>query len=233
VTIRRSTSESFMKTSASLLQCGHRTRPVRSGLIGTSRSQALHLKCMIGSMKTLAVVLLMAITVQAQTVADVARKERERRAQLRSVRVLTIESVQPSAPAVEPAQPKAADTPPPPEPGAPVSVPAVSVPAQAPPKLAPPPPPPVPVVDATARWNEEMNQARGKVQELQRQEAALQLQINQLTNQFFAPVSDQSSRDQAQARLGETQNQLMAVRVELDKAKKTLDSLQLQGPPKQ
>ena len=179
-------------------------------------------------MKTLVVVLLMAITVQAQTVADVARKERERRAQLRSDRVLTFESVQPSAPPVEPAKPKEGDTPPPPGPGAPVSAP-----AEAPPKLAPPPPPPVPVVDATARWNEEMNRARGKVQELQRQEVSLQLQINQLTNQFFAPVSDQASRDQAQARLGETQNQLTAVRVELDKAKKTLDAMQLQGPPKQ
>ena len=174
----------------------------------------------------------MAITVQAQTVADVARKERDRRAQLRSDRVLTFESVQPNAPPVEPANPpanpKERDTPPPPGPEA-----AVSAPAEAPPKLAPPPPPPAPVVDAAAKWNEEMNRARGKVQELQRQEVALQLQINQLTNQFFAPVSDQASRDQAQARLGETQNQLTAVRVELDKAKKTLDTMQLQGPPKQ
>ena len=144
----------------------------------------------------------------------------------------TFESVQSSAPAVEPAPPKEVDKVPAPAPGVPVGVPESPVP-EAPAKLAPPPPPPIPVVNPTARWNEEMNRARERVQELEGQEAALQLQINQLTNQFFAPVSDQSSRDQAQARLGETQNQLMAVRVELNKAKKTLDALQLQGPPKQ
>jgi outer membrane protein TolC len=78
-----------------------------------------------------------------------------------------------------------------------------------------------------------MGKLRVKVQELQDQERALQLQVNQLTSQFLAPVSDQTSRDQAQARIGETQNRLTAVRAELDQAKKTLDAMQLQGPPKQ
>ena len=182
-------------------------------------------------MKALAIVLLMAITVQAQTLADVARKERARREQLRNARILTYENAPPSAPAVEPVQPKQAETPATPESGVAVGVPASPSP-EAPPKLAPPPPKP-PASDAIALWNEEMNRARRKVQELQDQEAALQLQINQLTNEFFAPVSDQSSKDQAQARLGATQNQLMAVRVELDNAKNTLATLQLQGPPKQ
>ena len=59
-----------------------------------------------------------------------------------------------------------------------------------------------------------------------------QLQVNQLTNQFFAPVADQNSKDQAQARLGEAQNRLTAVQAELDQTKKTLDAMQLQGPPK-
>lgn len=84
-----------------------------------------------------------------------------------------------------------------------------------------------------AKWNEEVNRLRTKIQGLEDQERSLQLQVNQLTKQFFAPVSDQSSQNQAQASLGETQNKLTAVRAELDETKKALAAMQVQGPPKQ
>jgi hypothetical protein len=82
------------------------------------------------------------------------------------------------------------------------------------------------------KWNEDVAKLRAKVQELEDRERALQLQVNQLTDQFFAPVTDQNSKDQAQVRLGETQNSLMAVRTELEQTRKTLAAMQLQGPPK-
>src|SRR5436189_6008562 len=79
VTIPRLTRDSFMKTWSSALHCGHLTRSAREGGISTSSSQARHLKCIIGVMKPLIVVLLLAISVQAQTpLVDAARKERER-----------------------------------------------------------------------------------------------------------------------------------------------------------
>jgi hypothetical protein len=93
------------------------------------------------------------------------------------------------------------------------------------------PKPPAP--DPRIKWNDDLAKLRAKVQELEDRERTLQLQVNQLTNQFFAPVSDQNSKDLAQARLGETQNSLMAVRTELEQTRKTLADMQIQGPPKQ
>jgi outer membrane protein TolC len=87
------------------------------------------------------------------------------------------------------------------------------------------------VEDPAVKWQAETARLRKKIQDLEDQERTLQLQVTQLTNQFFAPVSDQTSRDQAQAQLGETQSKLTAVRADLDQTKKTLDALQLQGPP--
>jgi hypothetical protein len=101
------------------------------------------------------------------------------------------------------------------------------------PVAIPPTPAASALSDPVAKWNGEMGKLRAKIQDLVDQERSLQLQVNQLTNQFFAPVSDQASRDQAQASLGQTQNRLMAVRAELEQSKKTLDAMQLQGPPKQ
>ena len=224
-----------MKTSIECLQWGHVIRSVFDGARRISSSQALHLKCIVAAMKPLVLLLLVAVFVQAQTVADVARTERERQARIRNEQALrgkateTITNTPAAAPAAAPAAPAT------PDPGAP-SVPATpavpdaarpAAPSTALPVLTPSP------VDPAAKWNDEIAMLRVKAQELQDQERALQLQVNQLTNQIFAPVSDQTSRDQAQGRLGETQNRLMAVRAELDQTKKTLDAMQLQGPPKQ
>jgi hypothetical protein len=72
---------------------------------------------------------------------------------------------------------------------------------------------------------------RARILQLQDQENTLQLEINELTNQVFAPVSDQASRDQALANVGQAQNRLSAVRTELDQARKNLDEMNVQGPP--
>ncbi len=213
-----------MKTSIDCLQCGHVIRSVSEGARRISSSQALHLKCIMRTMKPLILLLLLGVSVQAQTIADAARKERARQAHIRSAQVITGKGSERNT-ATPPSVPATAPRPP-----APTATPAVP----AKPAVAPvPSPAPALVADPAAKWNAEVNRLRAKVQELQDQERSLQLQVNQLTNQFFAPVSDQSSRDQAQARLGETQNKLTAVRAELDQTKKALDAMQVQGPPKQ
>ena len=68
--------------------------------MATSPSQARHLKCIIGVMKPLIVILLLAISVQAQSIADAARKERERQANARPGKVvISTENPVPAAPA--------------------------------------------------------------------------------------------------------------------------------------
>jgi len=67
---------------------------------------------------------------------------------------------------------------------------------------------------------------------LQEEEAATQLRINQLNNQIYAPVVDQAAKDQALAQVGDAQQKLSAVRLELDQTRRALETLQLQGPPK-
>ena len=161
-------------------------------------------------MKPLIVILLTAITVQAQTLADIARQERARRAQINNKVVTSVVSVPvpESKPAAEakPVDPKA--------------------------NAAKPAAPAASSVDAVKDWNERADKTRKRVQELQDQETGLQLQINQLTNQLFAPVIDQETKNQTQTRLGEIQNQLTATRAELDQTKRTLDAMNQQGPPK-
>src|SRR5262245_15621192 len=84
--------DSLMKTCASCLQRGHRTGPGSAGFITISESQVRHLKDTLGVMikrstvavMTLAVILLTALPGHAQTVAGIARQERERRTQVKS-----------------------------------------------------------------------------------------------------------------------------------------------------
>ena len=78
-----------------------------------------------------------------------------------------------------------------------------------------------------------MEKLRARIPELEDQERTLQLQVNELTNQMLAPISDQNAKDEAQSKIGAAQNKLNAVRAELDLTKKTLDELQSQGAPKQ
>ena len=215
-----------MNNSASPLQCGHATRRVSEGFSRIAPSHDRQVKCIIGVMKPLIVILLLAIAAQAQTLADVARQERARRAQLKSAPVVVLESLPAPAP---PSKPGTAEEKPATDKPAPPTAPAAGAPAAAPPAAPATPAPPVP--DRVKEYDQQLEKLRRRIEELQDQETALQLQVNQLTNQFFAPVSDQASKDQAQARLGETQNKLTATRQELDQTRRTLNDLQQQGPP--
>ena len=171
-------------------------------------------------MKFLAVMLLIAVSAHAQSLADAARKERERQAKLRPTRVITstapakVEEPKPPAAAAE--QPKPAE-----------NKGAVPEPSKALPKPQTPP-----TVDPVQVWSNQLDQLRTKIRALQDQEMALVLQQNQVTNQVYAPVTDPATQERALAQLGQVQQQLAAVRKDLDEAKKMLDSMQLQGPPK-
>jgi hypothetical protein len=175
---------------------------------------------MLPIMKSLSLVLLVAVTLQAQTLADVARQERARQAKIRSGHLYQGKGT------------RTETTTPPPAAAAPAAAtPAAPAPAAA--KPAPPKPATPPAPDPAALRAAEIEKLRAKIAQLEDQERALQLQVNQFTNQLLAPVTDQNAKDEAQTQIGTTQNKLNAVRAELELTKKTLEETQSQGPPKQ
>jgi hypothetical protein len=218
--------------------------------MATSPSQALHLKCIIGVMRAFIVILLLAASVHAQSLADAARKERERREHLRPAVVIQGQGATTTAPAPggataeEGKKPEEAKKP---EEGkAEAAKPAEATTADAnaaakekpadnaatPEKPKEPAKPQPPAVDPTKEWNDQLQKLRARIQSLQGEETATQLQINDLNNQIFAPVIDQATKDQALAQVGEAKQKLAAVRLELDQTRRTLETLQLQGPVK-
>jgi hypothetical protein len=182
--------------------------------MASSPSQARHLKCTIEVMKPLLVILLMAVSVQAQSLAEAAKKERERQANLRPAKVIT--SIQLSK--TEPPPPAAATTE--------QAAAATQSSAERTEPQAPTPPDPVQV------WNIQADQLRTKIRALQDQEMMLLLQGNQLTNQVYAPVTDPVTQERALAQLSQVQLQLATVQRDLVEARRSLDALLLQGPPK-
>src|SRR5262245_55110410 len=68
------------------------TESTGSAAVEISASQEWHLNCIIQSMKPLILLLLFAITVGAQSLPEIARKERERRANLKSTRIMRTET---------------------------------------------------------------------------------------------------------------------------------------------
>jgi len=171
-------------------------------------------------MKLLILIVLISVSAQAQSLADAARKERERRTNLRPARVIISTGAieQPNTTATAAEQPKTAEAKPGEVKG---TTPETSKkPSQ------------TPSVDPVQVWNNQVNQLRTKFRALQDQEMALLLQQNQATNQVYAPVTDPATQERALAQLGQVQQSLAAVRKDLDETKKMLDALQLQGPPK-
>ena len=208
-----------MNNSRSLWQFEHLTRLVRSGLTKTGASQTRHLNIMV-FMKPLALILLLAVTAECQSLAEIARQERERQARVTSTRVITVDGRSSTTPAAETQKPPASPTE------------APAKPAEKPVAVAPPPPAPVPAADPVQQWNGQMQMLGLKIRELEDQERTFQAQVMDFTNQLNAPVSDQDSNNQALVRLGDAQNKLMGVRAELDQTKKDLAAMVLQGPPK-
>jgi hypothetical protein len=161
-------------------------------------------------MKVLIFVLLASVTVQAQGIADVARKERERQTQTKTVRVFTTADAKSGA---TPAPSPAADS---------AKSPVTSK-AELPAK---------PSADPLKEWTAQMEQIRATIRGLQDQETALQLQVNEFTNQVYAPVTTLGARSQAQADLADAQGKLVEVRKELAQTRLKLQQLESQGPPK-
>ena len=216
--------DSFMKSGSSTAQREHETHSAREGGMVRSPSQDRHLNCIIVPMKVLLVTLLIASSVHAQSIADVARKERERQTKLRPTRVFS--SIQPTKteepkPAIDAANAAEKTNPP--------DAQAVAAPESSKEPLKPLAPP---AFDPVQVWNNQLNQLRAKIRALQDQELALLLQENQVTNQVYATVTDPVTQEHALLQLGQVQQQLANVRKDLDEARKTLDLMLLQGPPK-
>ena len=87
-------------------------------------------------------------------------------------------------------------------------------------------------VDPLKEYNEQLGRLRTKIRTLQDEETELQLQMNELNNQVYAPVVDQAAKDQALTVVGAAQQRLTDIRRELDVTTKELQSLVGQGPPK-
>jgi hypothetical protein len=155
-------------------------------------------------MKALIVILLLAIPTQGQSLADAARKERERRAHLKPAEVIEAEGSPASTGTQE----------------------AIVQPAQAA-RLQPP------TVDSTKEWNERIRGLLAKIQALQAEETATELQINQVNNEIFAPVIDQATKDQALTRLREAREKLASVGLELSQTTQNLETIEIQGPLQQ
>src|SRR5206468_2608530 len=66
--------------------------------------------------------------------------------------------------------------------------------------------------DPLQEWMTQVEQIRASIRSLQDEETALQLQVNELTNQVYAPVTTLGARSQAQAELAEAQTKLVEVR---------------------
>jgi len=162
---------------------------------------------------------LFAVAVEAQSLPDVARQERERRAALKPAFVLTTDNLKESATVSSGTDSKLTDTAP---------APAVA-PAQT---QAKPADEAAKKAEAAKMYQELISRLRAKIVLLQDQETAVQLQINDLKNQFLAPVSDSAAQTQAQARLDLAQIQLTATERELADTRRQLQIAEAQGPPK-
>jgi hypothetical protein len=176
-------------------------------------------------MKPLFILLLIAGTLHAQSVADVARKERDRQAKLKPVRVITStesKAEEPKPGAAPEDQTKTGDA------KATAAQPSSDSSKQADATKSPA----KPKVDPVEAWNKQVDQLRTKIRTLQDQQLALQLQLNQANNQVYSPVTDQAMQDRALALVAQIQNAISEAGKQLDDAKKSLDAMLLQGPPK-
>ena len=84
-------------------------------------------------------------------------------------------------------------------------------------------------MDTTA---EEMQKLRIRVRALEGQETSLKLLIIDVTNQVYAPLTDQTAHNEALAKLGETQVKLSEVQKELTQARSNLQELEIKAAAK-
>jgi len=192
-------------------------------------------------MKALILILLAASYAAAQstpnpTIADIARQERARRGQSAGTKVYTTADVKPAAP-----EPGLGNTP-----ASLIEAPAVGtlpVAGAAPtaatttpavtPAASPAATPEAPKEDLLQKWLAESEKMRAQIRQLADQESATQLEINQITNRIYTPVTSVPERDRAQTELGIAQVRLQAIRDQLSKARAELQAREQAGPPKQ
>ena len=190
---------------------------------------------MMPDIKPLIVILVAAVSAQSQDLADAARKERARQAQNKSTRVFSdgnshlLKSTAPApapkvpAPAAGAAAPKAST--------------AVSAAGAVTPKAGATPELPGATLNAAAAapvdtTAEEMQKLRIRVRALEGQETSLKLLIIDVTNQVYAPLTDQTAHNEALAKLGETQVKLSEVQKELAQARSNLQELEIKAAAK-
>ena len=149
-------------------------------------------------MKPLLVMLVLATSVQAQSLADTARRERERQTKVHSTLVINEKG--------------------------PESAPTAGVDKS---KEAPKTP-----VDSAELRNAKADLLRTKIKELQDLEVALQLKQTEQQNLVYASVVDPAAKDEAQAGLTQTIQDLAKVREDLATSKKELDDIVAEGSPK-
>jgi len=173
-------------------------------------------------MKPLILILLVSVTAEAQNLADAARQERARQAQYKSTRVFSdanahlLKPITPAEPLLVPvAGSKDLLT---------KNSPAASAALNA--AAAPVGPP------ASDPILEEMQKLRIRVRALEDQETSLKLQITDITNQVYAPLSDSGTHNEALTKLGETQAKLADVQRELGQARISLQQLEIQASAK-
>ena len=162
--------------------------------------------------------LLIAVGASAQnpTVADIARQVRAQKGASKSTRVYTTEDIR-TTPVAE-AEPDKA-TP---------AAPATETPAPA----AETAPATTPALDPLQQWLADTEKLRAHIRELMDQELVVQLEINKVTNEVYAPDTNQTARDRALAALDAAQQKLVGVRGQIAKSRLELQALEQQGPPK-
>jgi hypothetical protein len=172
-------------------------------------------------MKPLILILLASVCVQAQTIADAARKERARQAQVQSTKVITTADVQSDSPST-PSDARPVEN----------SVPGKPPRTEEPTELADAKPAEPAAADPTQKWIEQTTKLRTKIRDLENQENATKLEINDATAQVNAPITSQSAKDQAHTALESGQKKLVEIQSEIASTSRQLQDLELQGPPK-
>jgi hypothetical protein len=173
-------------------------------------------------MKPLILMLLFVISAGAQSLPEVARQERDRQARQKPVAIFISEKG--SSTMMTPEQGGGPATAP--APGA------ASAPSTEKQTAAPTVSPAAKAAEALRKYNDDLSKLRVKVVELQDRETALQLQINDLKNQFLAPLSDSNAQAQAQSKIEQAQIQLTATQNDLADTRRQLQLLEAQGPPR-
>lgn len=165
------------------------------------------------------------------TIADIARQERARRGQNTGTKVYTTADIKTLPPSPAP-EPGLGNTP-----AAVIDAPAVGMlpvagaaPAGATPSAAAAPE--AAKEDPVQKWLEETEKLRAQLRLLVDQESATQLEINQITNRIYTPVTSVSERDRAQNELGIAQVRLQALRDQITRARAELQAREQAGPPK-